>query len=67
MDWGEWIIFTPAWVDFSSYKEYGRSKLDSSGDPGLVHRKEEADNTRDTDPQIRFMEKFRKFFNPEFQ
>ena len=41
--------------------------MDSSGDPGLVHRKEEADNTRDTDPQIRFMEKFRKFFNPEFQ
>ena len=34
---------------------------------GATHRKREEEKKWDTDPQLRFIDNFRDFFNPEFQ
>ena len=38
VEWGEWIKSILVWVYFLTYKDYGSIKLDSSGDPVLVHK-----------------------------
>ena len=41
--------------------------MDIDGVLGPTQRKREEEKNQDTEPQIRVMDKFRDFFNPDFQ
>ena len=62
----EWMTYTPVWLYFPTLKEGGgrNSVSGIGGIRGQVKQKMEADNNRDTDPQLMVMEKFGEFFNP---
>ena len=48
MEKGEWITFTPIWIEFPEAKEDGKRKLDSKGCPCQAQRKMDMDKNRET-------------------
>ena len=62
----EWMKSTPVWVEIPTEKYYGGRNSDSGGGGAMIQaqRKSEKGEDRETDPQLKVMEKFEKFYTP---